>query len=368
MAFPFLWAAFAIATGLYGIKRGVDAKNDYKDTEHFVNLAESEATEANEELESQQESTDEALEKYGQCKKKCLDYLNQFDALICYPDGERRGNQLQGGKKFAETYPKIIITREEEIDILKALHIINGDSNFESANEEVRAQNIEISSMITALQSITGGSLAGLAVAGGSYFGVMALGTASTGTAIGSLSGAAATNATLAWLGGGSLASGGAGVAGGTAVLGGVVVGPALAIAGTIMATNASKKKDEAYSNLQRVRIGIKKLKVITSRLSVIERYSSECHNTLAELLNYWSKKPLKALQSYADRNITFKDLTLEEREVVFANYAFYYTIYEFVKQPIVSERGDRVLERPKRLAESKLEDEIRKKYISATV
>jgi hypothetical protein len=41
------------------------------------------------------------------------------------------------------------------------------------------------------------------------YGGVMQLGAASTGTLISSLSGAAATNATLAWLGGGSLAAGG---------------------------------------------------------------------------------------------------------------------------------------------------------------
>ncbi|WP_207346048.1 hypothetical protein [Arthrobacter sp. E3] len=44
-------------------------------------------------------------------------------------------------------------------------------------------------------------------------------GTASTGTAISTLSGAAATNATLAWLGGGALAAGGGGTAAGTALL-----------------------------------------------------------------------------------------------------------------------------------------------------
>ena len=44
-------------------------------------------------------------------------------------------------------------------------------------------------------------------------------GTASTGTAIASLSGAVATKAALAWLGGGALAAGGAGVAGGQALL-----------------------------------------------------------------------------------------------------------------------------------------------------
>lgn len=43
--------------------------------------------------------------------------------------------------------------------------------------------------------------------------------TAGTGTAIASLSGATATNATLAWVGGGTLASGGLGVAGGTAIV-----------------------------------------------------------------------------------------------------------------------------------------------------
>lgn len=44
-------------------------------------------------------------------------------------------------------------------------------------------------------------------------------GAASTGTAISTLSGAAATNATLAWLGGGALAAGGGGTAAGTALL-----------------------------------------------------------------------------------------------------------------------------------------------------
>lgn len=44
-------------------------------------------------------------------------------------------------------------------------------------------------------------------------------GVASTGTAISSLSGAAATNAALAWLGGGALAAGGGGMAAGNALL-----------------------------------------------------------------------------------------------------------------------------------------------------
>ena len=57
---------------------------------------------------------------------------------------------------------------------------------------------------------------------------VATVGTASTGTAISSLSGVAATNATLAWLGGGTLAAGGLGMAGGAIVLGAICIGGAV--------------------------------------------------------------------------------------------------------------------------------------------
>lgn len=50
-------------------------------------------------------------------------------------------------------------------------------------------------------------------------------GLASTGTAISALSGAAATNAALAWLGGGALVAGGGGMAAGQAFL--TMAGPA---------------------------------------------------------------------------------------------------------------------------------------------
>lgn len=63
-------------------------------------------------------------------------------------------------------------------------------------------------------------------------------GTASTGTAISALSGAAASNAALAWLGGGTLAAGGSGIAGGSQLLGilGGPIGWAVS-AGTLVVT-----------------------------------------------------------------------------------------------------------------------------------
>jgi hypothetical protein len=86
-----------------------------------------------------------------------------------------------------------------------------------------------------ATQTIVGGVMIGIGTSAGTVVTVAStLGVAaSTGTAIGSLSGAAATNAALAWLGGGTLASGGGGIAAGTAIVSAVSTGGAvIAIAG----------------------------------------------------------------------------------------------------------------------------------------
>ncbi len=74
-------------------------------------------------------------------------------------------------------------------------------------------------------------------------------GVASTGTAISALSGAAATNAALAWLGGGALAAGGGGMAAGNAFLalvgpvGWAIAGVALLASGLMFWKSSSDKK-----------------------------------------------------------------------------------------------------------------------------
>lgn len=74
------------------------------------------------------------------------------------------------------------------------------------------------------------GSTVGATVGVGSWALVSAFGTASTGTAIGTLSGVAAHNAALAWFGGGALAAGGGGMAAGTLVFGGMIAIPTLLV------------------------------------------------------------------------------------------------------------------------------------------
>lgn len=73
-------------------------------------------------------------------------------------------------------------------------------------------------------------------------------GTASTGTAISTLSGAAATQASLAWLGGGALASGGGGTAAGTALL--ALAGPiGWTVAGATLLTSIALFAKKKYDN-----------------------------------------------------------------------------------------------------------------------
>lgn len=83
-------------------------------------------------------------------------------------------------------------------------------------------------------------------------FVVSSLATAGTGAPISTLSGAAATNATLAWLGGGSVASGGGGVAAGATVMTGITVaatGIVLVVAGTAYHWYAENKLKETIKN-----------------------------------------------------------------------------------------------------------------------
>ena len=141
----------------------------------------------------------------------------------------------------------------------------------------------ELSSVVSSMLSgtIAGGSIGAIA-AFRAYNGVMLLGTASTGTAIGTLSGVAATNATLAWLGGGTLAAGGFGMAGGACVLGGLVAAPALVVLGCVMGAKASKKLDQALENKAQAKEFKEQMKVLVTVCKGI----SERANMFIDLIN----------------------------------------------------------------------------------
>ena len=117
---------------------------------------------------------------------------------------------------------------------------------------------------------------------------VSALATASTGTAISGLSGAAATNATLAWLGGGSLVSGGGGMAAGATVLSGITMGATAGVgiiaAGIIASTYYSKKLTEAKEYQKKVETHVADMEVLWSVLDGIKKRTNELSDVTKKL------------------------------------------------------------------------------------
>jgi hypothetical protein len=127
------------------------------------------------------------------------------------------------------------------------------DEDLEPSGKAPAAARVEAmtAGIATAIRGAATGGAAGAAAGGAAAYGaftaVAMFGTASTGAAISTLTGVAASNATLAILGGGTLAAGGAGMAGGALLLTGMVAAPAaaLAAAGFYMVKQRRTKQEE---------------------------------------------------------------------------------------------------------------------------
>lgn len=163
--------------------------------------------------------------------------------------------------------------------------------DIQEFNDAVRIEEENSSHNLKGATSAVGGVVAGGVLATMGPSAAMAIattfGTASTGTAISALSGAAATNAALAWLGGGTLATGGGGIAAGNAFL--ALAGPVgwgiagtLAVAGGLFAAHKNKKAAEE---------AIEYAKETQSRIAVLQPKLTELYK-----LTLSTEKLLKSL------------------------------------------------------------------------
>lgn len=221
MALPVIWAVAAAATAAYGAVKGKKAMDDNKRAKRYNYEAEEIIEQANQKLERTRKNGERALETLGKKKMQAVTQeLAEFVVAFEQLKNVELNSQDAENLKLGEFAYQAIAEIRHDVQLLK-------DSGV----------------------GLAGGATTGALTALGAYSGAMALGTASTGTAISTLGGIAAKNATLAWFGGGSLASGGLGVAGGSAVLGGLAAGPAIAIAGWYMGNKAEKNLNDARSN-----------------------------------------------------------------------------------------------------------------------
>lgn len=335
MPLPFILAGAAVVAAGYGVKKGVDAKGDLDDAKKYNRDADNLVTEFEVELDMQKTATMDVLERYGKIKKSAAESIVDFQSLFDVTDNKTIKNNFKEAKR-------IVITKEEEISILKEIGVLDSDLSITESENKIKTEDIKLNQIRNGLESAAAGSFAGIAAGGGAYLGAGSLATASTGTAISGLSGAAATNATLAWLGGGSLASGGFGMAGGTLVLGGLVAGPLLAIGGSVFAYKASEAKDDAYSHYCKIDAEVQKGRIVVSKLNSIEEHTSLCLFTCNLLLENF-KDLNKALYLYAQNNLHYRDMNEDSKHCIMTSYAMAYLLKDFIAQGTINEKGDDV-------------------------
>ncbi|HYX14749.1 MAG TPA: hypothetical protein VE944_10350 [Nostoc sp.] len=266
---PLILGAIALGTAAFGAVKGAEGFGNMNEAKEIGERAQNRHSYAVSELKADWEATNELAEEYGQLQLDVMmTTVGRFLDFI-----ERNiGKAKQSEKEFLEGLEGISVQQIKE---------------YKAAAVEAE-------------QFFNGGTKAiGAAAAG--YGGAMSLatsvGVASTGTLIGGLSGAAAWNATLAWLGGGSLAAGGGGMALGSLVLGGITVGPAVLIGGFVLAGEGEKALTKASEYNAEVNTAIAKIEAAKDFMQQVRRRITELQGVF-ECLNKSAILGLEELES----------------------------------------------------------------------
>jgi len=319
MPIPFIIAGVAMAAAGYGAKKGYDAKCDFDDAEYYNRKAKRIYKEAQKNLNTSREQTNLQMETLGGLKvsiyrKSLADFVDIFSKIknIDFEDNLDLGLSISD-----EDYKNVL---EIKKDVLKITELVGGTTT-----------------------AVGSGVLAGI----GAFGGAGILSTASTGTAIGSLSGVAATNATLAWFGGGSLATGGLGMAGGMAVLGGIVAGPVIAVAGGMMAAKAETAKYEADTAKYEAEENLNKSKAYVEEMEIKKIVVEEIDTRVTEFINVLEplkdefKNYIDVLENIVDNSKDYSVYSEEDKKAVMVTVSIATTVKNICDVPIIDENGE---------------------------
>lgn len=213
--------------------------------------------------------------------------------------------------------------------------------SFDMAGHEVpilETHRVEFGA-VDAAKSVVAGAGAGAASGAAAFAAVGAFASASTGTAITTLSGAAAMNATLAWLGGGSLAAGGAGMAGGMAVVGGIVTLPLLVVGGLVFDKKASKALVGAKTFRSQVTRACADADVVGRGLKVIASHAGRL-KTLVEDLRDALAAQLPWLEELVTNSTDYREYGHPERERLALTSALAITLRRVIDAPLLAQRA----------------------------
>lgn len=287
MPLPIIIGVAAALAGAAGVGAGVHGAVKMKEANDTMDLANKRHKRNMEKLEGKNKFALEQMDKLG---KKELEIIKSFDEF------SNVFEKIQNKPEFA-SYNK------EGVSIPKY------------NPQELKQASIGAGILLGGLGGAALGTAGGFAAAGATTAAVMALGTASTGTAIATLSGAAATNATLAALGGGALAAGGGGMALGAAILGGATLGVGLLVGGVIFSitgNSLSEKADEAWAKMREAEKEIEKISLYLDDLS---NTADKFYNALYKIETVY-KYHLNYLKHivYDLKKTNWIDFTIEEK------------------------------------------------------
>lgn len=313
MPLPLVFIGIAVVTGATGAGATVKAGVDHSKAKKINANTEERITYAANRLNILREQCGEALQHLGEEK------LFVLSGSIA---------------SFLDTFTKIKnvdFADSEGLSELSKFHV--DETTFE-----------EIGELGHFAASLAAGSIAGAAggalTALGAYSAAATFATASTGTAISTLSGAAASNATLAFFGGGSLATGGLGMAGGTAVLGGLVAGPALLVMGVITGLTAEKGLEDAKKHAAEADVICEELETGVVQCISIRRRTYMFHNLLARLDAYFLPL-IHAMEEIVEKEgIDYSTYSTESRKIIASAAATAISIKAVLDTPILTADG----------------------------
>lgn len=313
MPLPLFFIGVAVASGGLGISKSTKAVLDSSKANKINKNANEIVNSSTEYLNKQREECGNSLTKLGEEKLFVLnhsisDFLSTFQKI-----------------------KNVNFKDSEGLDELSKMHI---DQNTFT----------ELKSMVNFAESMAGGAVAGTAggalIAFGAYGAAQALAFASTGTAISALSGAAATNATLAFFGGGSIAAGGLGMTGGTAVLGGLIAGPALMVVGFAAEHAAKKKLETACTNRDEAIQIAADLEKASLECSAIRRRTYMFYSLLARLDSYFFQFIYKMEEIVAREGDDYRYYSDDSKKVIASCASMAVTIKTVLDTPILNDEG----------------------------
>jgi hypothetical protein len=316
MPLPLIIGGIAAVAGIAGVGSGIHGGVKMKDANDTMKLAQSKQERAVKKFETRNTETTNLMDALGKQELEILKSFDEFSDII---------EKIQGRPEFKAFSKEGVNLPEYEAEELKKI----------SAGAGV---------LLGGMGGAAAGTAGGFAAAGATTSAVMALGTASTGTAISTLSGVAATNAALAALGGGSLAAGGGGMALGSAILGGATLGVGLLVGGIIFNATGSKlseKADEAYSQATRAENDVNKIVAYFDELSTAANGFKE---SLTNVENQYRKRlsTLNHVVNFSEKT-QWLEFTEKEKQMTESAVLLVGLLYKMCKVNLVikSEKKD---------------------------